>query len=65
MSTSRPTPQLGPRQLQARQARYAARAALSAEVTIAVLLALLRHPGSQPPTLARRLQGHSPPIPQA
>ena len=58
-------PQLGTRQLQARQARYAARAALSAEVTMAVLLALLRHPGSQPPALARRLQGHSPPIPQA
>ena len=59
-------PQLGSRQLHARQERCAASAAaLPPELTIAVLLALLRHPGSQPPALARRLQGHSPPIRQA
>ena len=59
-------PQLGARQLQARQQRCAASAAaLPPQVTIAVLLALLRHPGAQPPALARHLQGHSPPIPLA
>ena len=59
-------PPLGARQLQARQERCAASAAaLPPEVTIAVLLALLRQPGAQPPALARRLQGHSPPIAQA
>ncbi len=57
---------LGSRQWQARQQRCAASAAAwPPEVTIAVLLALLRHPGAQPPALARRLQGHSPPISQA
>ena len=59
-------PPLGTRQWQARQQRCAASAAaLPPQVTIAVLLALLRHPGSQPAALARHLQGHSPPIPQA
>ena len=59
-------PQLGTRQRQARQERCAASAASwPPEVTIAVLLALLRHPGTPPPALARRLQGHSPPISQA
>ena len=58
-------PQLGTRQRQARQERCAASAASwPPEVTIAVLLALLRHPGTPPPALARRLQGHSPPISQ-
>ena len=58
--------QLGGRQLQARQERCAASAASwPPQVTIAVLLALLRHPGTPPPALARRLQGHSPPISQA
>ena len=59
-------PQLGTRQRQARQERCAASAASwPPQVTIAVLLALLRHPGTPPPALARRLQGHSPPISQA
>ena len=54
-------PQLGARQLQARQARYAA-AALAPDVIIAVLLALLPQPAATPSELALRLHGHSPPI---
>ena len=54
-------PQRGARQLQARQQRCAA-AALTPELIIAVLLALLRDPAAQPAALAQRLQGHSPPI---
>ena len=61
-------PQAGQQQLRARQARLAARrsadaaASLEPDVIIAVLLVLIRHPGSLPTELARRLQGHSPPI---
>ena len=55
---------LGPQgesQLQARQKRLAAPAAALEPVTIiAVLLVLVRHPGSLPAQVARRLQGHSP-----
>ena len=54
-------PPIGARQLQARQARYAA-AALAPDLIIAVLLALLRQPTATPSELALRLQGHSPPI---
>lgn len=57
-------------QLQARKERVAARKAegadgsveVSAEVVIQVLLTLIRHPGSGPGTVARRLRGHAPPI---
>ena len=54
----------GDRQLHARQARIAARRAASLEprLIIEVLLVLVRHPGSPPAQVARRLQGHSPPI---
>ena len=54
----------GDRQLQARQRRLAARPSepLAAELIIAVLLVLVRHPGSPPGAVARHLQGHSPPI---
>ncbi len=58
----------GDRQLQARQARRAARrqanltAALEPDTIIEVLLVLVRHAGSRPGEVARRLQGHSPPI---
>ena len=61
-------PQVGQEQLRARQARCAARrsadaaASLEPDVIIAVLLVLIRHPGSLPTELARHLQGHSPPI---
>ena len=61
-------PQLSQQQLRARQARGAARraadaaATLQPDVIIAVLLVLIRHPGSLPTELARHLQGHSPPI---
>ena len=61
-------PQAGDQQLRARQARHAASrsselaAALEPDVIIAVLLVLVRHPGSVPAEVARRLQGHSPPI---
>ena len=56
-------PQLSVQQWRTRQQRCAASAtSLPPEVIIAVLLALLRHPRAQPPELARRLQGHSPPI---
>lgn len=56
-------PQRGAQQLQARQQRRVA-AALTPQVIIAVLLALLRDPGAQPVALAHRLQDHSPPIGQ-
>lgn len=36
---------------------------LSDAVVIAVLLVLIRHPGSTPGQVVRRLRGHSPPIP--
>ncbi len=36
---------------------------VSDDVIIQVLLTLIRHPGSQPAQVARRLRGHSPPIP--
>ena len=54
----------GDRQLQARQRRLSPSpaAALEPELIIAVLLVLVRHPGSLPAAVARRLQGHSPPI---
>ena len=55
----------GDRQRQARldASRSAALAAsLEPELIIEVLLVLLRHPGSPPTQLARRLQGLSPPI---
>ena len=58
----------GDRQLDARQARIAARraanlaASLEPELIIEVLLVLVHHPGSPPAEVARRLQGHSPPI---
>ncbi len=51
----------GDRQLRARQSRLAA--SLEPDTIIAVLLVLVRHPGSLPAQVARRLQGHSPPIP--
>jgi len=38
---------------------------LGATVVIAVLLVLIRHPGSTPGQVVRRLRGHSPPIPIA
>ena len=66
MSISPPTRHSATANGKPRQQRCAASAAAwPPEVTIAVLLALLRHPGAQPPALARRLQGHSPPISQA
>ena len=58
----------GHRQQHARQARLAARrsaalaAALEPDLIIEVLLVLVRHPGSTSAAVARRLQGHSPPI---
>lgn len=54
----------GERQLQARQRRLAAHpaATLEPQLVIEVLLVLVRHPGSLPGAVARRLQGHSPPI---
>ena len=57
-------PQLGAQQLQARRARYAA-AALTPDVIIAVLLALLPQTSATPSQLALRLQAHSPPISRA
>ena len=42
--------------------RRASAAALEPTLVIEVLLALIRHPGSSPEQLARRLQGHAPPI---
>ncbi len=61
----------GDRQLQARLARLAASgeaapdATLEPELIIAVLLVLVRYPGSRPTAVARRLQGRSPPIGRA
>ena len=61
----------GDRQLQARRARLAASgeadpaATLEPELIIAVLLVLVRHPGSRPAEVARHLQGRSPPIGRA
>ncbi len=61
----------GDRQQQARQARLdasrsaALAASLEPALIIEVLLVLIRHPGSPPTQVARRLQGHSPPIPLA
>ena len=61
-------PAVGDAQRQARQARLDAQrvsataAAPEAAVIIAVLLALVRHPGASPARVARRLQGHAPPI---
>ena len=61
----------GDRQSQARQARLDARrqadaaAALEPDLIIEVLLVLVRHPGSRPAEVARRLQGRSPPIGRA
>ena len=58
----------GDRQLQARKARLAASrsadlaATLPPDLIIEVLLVLVRHPRSPPTEVARRLQGHSPPI---
>lgn len=57
-------------QLQARREEVAARTAevadgsveVSAEVVIQVLLKLIRHRGSGPGAIARRLRGHAPPI---
>ena len=61
-------PAVGDAQRQARKARLDAQrfsatgAAPDAAVIIAVLLALVRHPGESPARVARRLQGHAPPI---
>ena len=61
-------PQTGAEQLRARQASRAASrsselaAAFQPDVIIEVLLVLVRHPRSLPAEVARRLQGHSPPI---
>ena len=58
----------GDRQLQARKARLAASrsadlaATLPPDLIIEVLLVLVRHPRTPPTEVARRLQGHSPPI---
>ena len=60
--------QAGDNQLRARQARLAASrssdlaASLEPGLIIEVLLVLVRHSGSLPAQVARRLQGHSPPI---
>lgn len=61
-------PAVGDAQRRARRARLdpqrasEAAAALQATLIIEVLLALIRHPGSSPAQIARRLQGHVPPI---
>ena len=61
-------PAVGDTQRRRRQARLdahrvrAAGAAPEAAVIIAVLLALIRHPGASAAQVARRLQGHAPPI---
>lgn len=63
-----PDPAVGDAQRHARRARLdqqrasEAAATLEATLVIEVLLALIRHPGSSPAQLARRLQGHVPPI---
>ena len=62
-------PATADRQRRARQTRLDAGQAaalagtLDPAVIIAVLLVLVRHPGSRPGQVARRLQGRSPPIP--
>ena len=58
-------PPTAEQQRRARQTRLHARLAdtLEPAVIIAVLLALIRHPGSPPGQLVCRLQGHSPPVP--
>ena len=61
-------PAVGDAQRRARQARTDERraseaaAALEPTVIIEVLLVLIRHPGSSPVQVARRLQGRAPPI---
>lgn len=62
-------PAIGQIQLQRRQARITARqpteeapVAVDDEVIIQILLALIRHPGSEPAEVVRTLRGHSPPI---
>ena len=50
------------RQRLARRRAGEAAAALEATVVIEVLLVLIRHPGTSPLQVARRLQGHAPPI---
>jgi hypothetical protein len=62
-------PGIGQVQLQRRQERIAARQSGDEEpvgvddaVTIQVLQALIRHPGSGPADVVRTLRGHSPPI---
>ena len=61
-------PQAGDEQLRARQASRAASrspelaASLQPDLITEVLLVLVRHPRSLPAEVARRLQGHSPPI---
>jgi hypothetical protein len=54
-------------QLEHRRQRLAAaqeeQAEVSDQVVIQVLLVLIRHPGSMPADVARRLRGRSPPIP--
>ena len=54
----------GAAQRRARQARFDPPPAAAWEPTVIreVLLALIRHPGASPAQLARRLQGHAPPI---
>ena len=62
-------PETADRQRRARQTRLDARQAadrtgtLDPGIIIAVLLVLVRHPGSRPGQVARRLQGRSPPVP--
>lgn len=62
-------PAIGQIQRQRRQARITARqpteeapVAVDDEVIIQILLALIRHPGSEPAEVVRTLRGHSPPI---
>ena len=55
-------------QLSVRRERVAAAvpgALVDLEVTIRVLLVLIRHPGSQPGDVVRRLQGRAPPVSRA
>jgi hypothetical protein len=60
---------IGQRQLQQRQARMAMAPSPDAQqvrvddqIIIQVLLSLIRHPGSSPAEVGRRLRGHAPPI---
>ena len=59
-------PDVGAAQLRLRRERQEAAKQSEIEVSdllvIAVLLVLIRHPGSEPADVARRLQGRSPPI---